>query len=116
MPAAVREDEPRADDEILDRASHEHITGFRLRGDTSADVDGEAANRCSVELDLAGVDADPYVEAERARVVANGEPTANGTGGAVEDGKKTVAGDVDLAPATRPSKDRTRWGGVAIRS
>src|SRR5438105_2665806 len=102
-PAAVREDEPRADDEVPDRARHEHITGFRLRGDTCADVDGEAANRCSVELDLAGVDADPYVEAESAGVVADREATANGTGGAVEDGEEAVACDVDFAPA-KPSQ------------
>jgi len=49
-PAEVREDEPRADDEVSDRARHEHITGFCLRRDTCTDVDGEAANRRSVEL------------------------------------------------------------------
>jgi hypothetical protein len=49
LPAAVREDESRADDEVPDRARHEHITGFRLRRDTCADVDGEAPNRCSVD-------------------------------------------------------------------
>ena len=49
-PAAVCEDEPRADDEVSDRARHEHITGFCLRRDTCTDVDGEAANRRSVEL------------------------------------------------------------------
>ena len=60
---------------------------------------GEAANRCSIELDLAGVDADSYVEAESAGVVADRETTANGTGRAVEDGEEAVACDVDLAPA-----------------
>src|SRR5262245_30843560 len=97
-PAAVCEDEPRADDEVPDRARHEHITWFRLGHDTGSDVDGETANRCSVELDLAGVDADAHIEAESAGVVADREATANCTGGAVEDGEEPVAGDVDFTP------------------
>src|SRR5262245_55197729 len=97
-PAAVREHKTRADDEVPHRTRHEHITGFRPRRNTCPDVHGEAANGCSVELDLACVDSDPYVESESAGVVADREATANGPSGAVEDGEEAGAGDVDLAP------------------
>src|SRR5687767_361049 len=54
--AAVGELDPGADDEVLDGARDEHLTGLRAGADSRADVDRHAANVVAAALALAGVE------------------------------------------------------------
>jgi hypothetical protein len=59
---AVVELDPRASDEILDRARDEHLPGLGFRCDARADVDGESADLAFDQFALAGVQAGANVE------------------------------------------------------
>src|SRR5438093_13033707 len=64
--AAVLEPNPRSGDEIFDCAGHEHFPGAGEGSDARGDVDRDPADVVVHELDLAGVQADAYLQAERA--------------------------------------------------
>jgi hypothetical protein len=75
--AAVLEAQPGADDEVLDRARHEHLAGRGRLFDACGDVHADAAQVVAEDLALAGVDADPELDAElRRRGVAQREGRA----------------------------------------
>ena len=97
MFATALEHESGAGHEVPDRARHDDLTGAGLSGDPRTNVDCEAAHRRSVELDLAGVNADAHVKPERAGILAV-QAAPDGAGRAVEDRKEAIAGNVDLAP------------------
>ena len=67
------------------------------RRDSRADVDRHAPNVVADELDLAGVETRPDLQAEGPERIRQGQRAADGAGRAVEDGQEPVAGGADLA-------------------
>src|SRR5262249_34011525 len=90
---------PRPDHEVLDGAGREDLPWTRLAGDARADVDGDAPDVVAHAHALAGVHARAHLEAERADGISNGEPAADASRRAVEEGQEAVAGGRDLASA-----------------
>ena len=97
--AAILETNARARDEVLDGARHEHVAGRRGGGDSSADVDGDAADLALDRLHLADVEPRAHGEAQGSRTVTDGERAADGVDRNFEYGKEAVAGGIDFAPA-----------------
>ena len=98
------ETKPRPRDEILDGGRHEHLLRACARGDASADVDGDAADVRSVQLDLARVDPCANLRTQGVHRVLDGERAAHGACRTVEDREEAVSGVVDLAPAVPPEQ------------
>jgi Acyl-CoA dehydrogenase, C-terminal domain len=84
---------PEPCDEIDDGPRHEHLT--RLCGFTYAtcEVDGDACELGATSFYFTGVDPDPDLEADLAGRVADGAPTTDGAGGAVEGSEGAVTGE-----------------------
>ena len=70
--AAVFELEARAGDEVPDGARSEHLACARQRRHAGARVDGDAADFRTGELELAGVQAEPDLQAQRSRRIVYG--------------------------------------------
>src|SRR3954453_13636005 len=93
--ASVGEFDAGAGDEVDDRGRDEGLAGIGERGDSSGDVDADAGDVVADELDLSGVKATAQFDVECGK--GNGEVAraADGAGGSVEDGERTVAGRLD---------------------
>src|SRR3989442_11513805 len=94
--AAVLELEARAGDKILDRLRDEHLSRRGLYGDPRADVHGHAGQLLPDPLAFAGVQPRPDLQAELVQGRPDRVGTADRADGAVERGKETVTGRVDL--------------------
>src|SRR5438874_10905070 len=97
--AAIREREPGAGDEIAHRARHEDLVRAGHCRDARGGVDGDAAQRALVALDLAGVHAGPRFEAEFARCALDGARALHRFAWIVEVGEQTVTRGVHLHAA-----------------
>ncbi len=75
--AAVLERDPRADDEVLDRARHEHLAGPALSPDPRADVDGEPPDVVADQLDLARMQTAADLQPELRSGARPGSPSRN---------------------------------------
>src|SRR6266536_6113102 len=99
MGAATSERDARARDEIGDGARNENFVGLGERLDALGDVDGDAADVVTAQLDLAGVEPATYMDADGADRVADGTGAAHRPSGAVEGRQEPVAGRGDLSAA-----------------
>ncbi len=97
--APISESDPRAHNQILDRARHEHLAGVGLAQNPGPDVDGNAADLVADPLALSSVDRRSDPHAQRTDGVPNRQRAANGPGRAIKCRKKSVTGGVDLASA-----------------
>src|SRR4029450_8596132 len=77
MGAAISEWDARAADEVGDGAGDEDFVGLGEGLAALGDVDGDAADVVAVQLDLAGVEPDPHVDADGADRVADGAGAAH---------------------------------------
>jgi len=96
--AALLEPEARARLGVHDRARHQHFARPGERGHAGSDVNGQAADVPLLELDLAHVEAAPYLEAELADRVPDRVGARQRARGALEDDEESVARRLDLAP------------------
>ena len=69
--AALLERNPRADDGVAHRSSHQHVTRLGQRGHSYADVYGDSGDAVGEARELAGMEPAPHVEAAEACFVAN---------------------------------------------
>src|SRR5829696_2463168 len=97
--AAVHEPDPRPGNEVLDRARDEHFARGGEACDARRDVDRDPADVPIHQLDLAGVEADPVLEAQGAGGLCDRVSTADRPCRAVKGGEKAVARSLDLVPA-----------------
>src|SRR5580704_10949923 len=65
-------------------------------------MDSHPGNVVAPDLDLAGVNPDPYVEVERSKGVSDRLGTFDGAPGAVEGGHEAIADGVDFTAAEAP--------------
>jgi hypothetical protein len=94
--ASIVELDAGSGDEVMHRAGHKDLVRLGQARDSLADVNGDAADIVSDELDLTGMEASSNLDAEIANGVRNGSGSADGTSRTVEDGKKAVARRLDL--------------------
>src|SRR5262245_55641043 len=99
MGAAISERDARPADEVDDGAGHEDFVGLGECLDPLGDVDGDAADVLTGQLDFAGVEPGPHMDADGADRVADGTGTAHRSSWAVEGSQETVAGGLDFSAA-----------------
>jgi hypothetical protein len=97
MGAAIGERDARAANEVGDRARDEDFVGLGVRLDPLCDVDGDAPDIVTVQLDLAGVEPNPHADADRSDRLADGAGAAHSSSRPVKDGQKAVASRPDLS-------------------
>src|SRR5256884_2584638 len=97
--AAVAERDARAGYQVGDGAGDEHLARLRRGRYPGAGVDGDAGQVLTGGFDLAGVQANPDFDAQRADRVAHRACAADRPGGAGEGREQAVTGGVDLAAA-----------------
>src|SRR5215216_4702864 len=93
MGAAISERDARTRNQVGDGARDEHLVWMRERLHPLCDVDGDAADVVTAQLDLARVEPIAHMDADRADRVADGSPRP------VEDRQEAVAGRFDLPAA-----------------
>ena len=79
-------------DEVANRARCEQLVAAGESADASRDVDRDSADVVAHQLDFAGVYAATNLEIEASDGGADRERAADGSGGSVEGGQRTVAG------------------------
>jgi hypothetical protein len=79
--------------QILHGRGDDHLIGAGERGQAGGDGDGDAAHVVAEQLDLAGVQACPDMQAQRRDITLNRPDAADGTGRAVEGGQQPGEGD-----------------------
>jgi hypothetical protein len=62
--STILEREAGSDHEVLDRAGDEGLSRSRQTGDPRTYVDGDSAHIATGQFDLAGVESDPYLQAD----------------------------------------------------
>jgi hypothetical protein len=72
MQATVRKLETRPDDEVFDRARHQHLARVRKGGNSGADVHGVSADVAVAKFDLACMQASPHFEPDGSQPIADG--------------------------------------------
>ena len=85
--------------EVLDGARDEHFTRPGERADPGRNVDGDARDIRTGQLDLARMEPSPDSQPVRRDRVTNGEGTTNRPGRPVERRKEPVAGRLHLVPS-----------------
>jgi hypothetical protein len=80
VPPAVREGDPRAEDQHLNGARDEHLAGLGQGGEPRADVDRQADRLCSPALDFPGVQSGPDLEVDLPDRVADRARAPDGPG------------------------------------
>src|SRR5207248_11424098 len=86
-------------DEIAHRARDEHLARPRQRGDSGADVDGDAREIVAAQLAFATVDPGPDLEPEVAGTGCDRPGAVDRPPRAVEGGEEPVARGLHLVPA-----------------
>src|SRR5680860_392325 len=97
----VVELEARARDQVLDRARHDDLRRLRDRGHPLTNVDRHAADVVPADLDLAGVQADPDLQAQARSRVADGTAAADRARRPVEGGQKAIPHRLHFAALER---------------
>src|SRR5262245_9269923 len=97
--AALVELDSRTGHEVLDRGGDEHFTRLGERGDPRSRRDRDPAELAVDALELAGVEAGPHLEPERADRVANRGRALDRAPGPVEGREEAVARRVQLLAA-----------------
>lgn len=92
MLAPVIEDQSRTGHEVPHRSAHQHFARVGPRCDPCRDVDGDARHVGPASVDLAGVKADPQIDAERPGAADECLAAPPGARRPVERGERTVAG------------------------
>src|SRR5262249_53081338 len=77
----------------------EDFVGFGVRLYALGDVDGDAADVATAQLDLACVQPHPHLDANRAHRVADGTGTAHRSSRPVKGSQEPVAGGLDFSAA-----------------
>jgi hypothetical protein len=88
--AAVVEGEAGPGDQVLDRARAQHLPRLGLGEDAGRDMHGDPAEVVADQLDLAGVQASPDLEAVLGQLSPDGVGGPDGPGRAVEAGQEPV--------------------------
>src|SRR6185369_9158552 len=88
-----------AGNQVLDGARDKHFAGTGQRRDARADMDHDPADLVAHDLAFASMQAGADRETERLDAVRYGASAADRARGAIESGKKTITGCVDLATA-----------------
>src|SRR6266853_1943704 len=95
--AATCELHARADDQVLDRARHENLTGLGRPHHAGGDVEGRASWAAVADLTLAGVKAGLNTQPEVEQLVADFQRAADRSRGAIEYGGDAALARLDLA-------------------
>ncbi len=99
MGAATSERDARARDEIGDGARNENFVGLGERLDALGDVDSDAADVVTAQLDFASVETATHTHADGMDRIAYGAGAAHGSSRPVEGRQKAVAGRFDFSAA-----------------
>lgn len=97
--ASVGEAQAGAGDEVLHRLRDEHAARGRQRGNARGSVQGNSVQLAVPDLALAGVEADPVGDPERAERPHDRRGALDRAGRAVERRQKSIACGVDLLAA-----------------
>jgi hypothetical protein len=89
-------------DRVAHRARNQDLAGLRVRDDPRGDVDGDAAQRAPLPLDLPHVDPGALVEPQLARYFAEGRCALDCTGRAPERRDEPVARPILFGSAVSP--------------
>ena len=95
--AALGEIEPRADDQLLDRAGNTNLPWIGQGADPSADVHRHAGHVIADQLDLARVDAGADADIEPRQALADCTGAANRPGRAVEGGEGALGRSISAS-------------------
>ena len=101
MRPAVLETQAGPIEQVARRPRHEDLSRTREGRHPRRSMDRDAARVPARQVDLAGVETGPDLDAERPDRVGHGGGTPDGPGRAVEEGQESVSGRHDLA-ATEP--------------
>ncbi len=117
MQPRIFELDSRALEEPTRRRGDQHLARTRQREHPRSRVHRDAAHVIADELDLAGVQADPDLDAERPDGPRHLRGAPGRAGRAVEDGQEPVAGRLHLTPAGMFSCSRRRvlWAASSSR-
>lgn len=96
MAAAVTEAQPGARYQVLHGTGHQDLARTRERGDSGADVNGNAAHLIPHDLALAGMEPGADVDPERPDVVGDRAGAADTARRTVEGRQEAVTGRVDF--------------------
>src|SRR6266536_4267175 len=97
--AAILEDQPRACNQILHRAGHQHLARLGARGDASTDIHRYPRELLADDLALACMQARSHLQAEIAHAEIDRACAADGADRAVEGSEETIAGRIQLSAA-----------------
>ena len=99
MLAPVCESESGPRDQASDGRRDENLTGAGKSSNARCCVNRDASNGVPDQFALAGMDAGAHLDSKPTQSVNDRGGAADRSRGPVEDGKESVAGSVDLAPA-----------------
>src|SRR5450631_3208308 len=99
MLASIGELHTRADHELLDGGGNDDLAGPRERSDTSADVNGQAAEVLSDRLALACMDAGPQLDAQLRDPVTQRLSAAHRHSRPIKRRQRIIADVLDHPPA-----------------
>ena len=97
--AAISERDARAASKVGDSARDKDFVRPRERLDSLRDVDGDAANVVTAQLDFASVEAATHTDADGVERVANGAGAAHRSPRPIEGRQDAIAGGSDLSAA-----------------
>src|SRR5512132_1737407 len=95
MDAAVLQGDIGSNDQVAHGPGGENLPRPRGGHHPSRDVDGDPTDAVAAQLDLAGVQARPELQADAGQLVPEGDRTADRAAGPVEGGQDAVAGGLD---------------------
>jgi hypothetical protein len=99
MGAPIGEWDARTTHQVGDGAGDEDFAGLGECLDALGDVDGDAPDIVTVQLDFAGMEPNPHIDTDGAHRVADGTGAAHGSPRPVEGRQEPVAGRLDLSAA-----------------
>ena len=97
--AAVLEDDAGTDDRVLNGLRRQYLVWPREGADSGSDVNGDAAELRSENLELTRVGACAHAEPDAAHRRTDRLCGSNRPGGAIEGGQESVARPIDLPPS-----------------
>ena len=98
--ASVDEGDDGTCDEIGHRSRHQHLAGVSSSCDSCPDVHCDPPDVVVTGFDLASVESSSNLYSYVSGMVADSQGALNGPARAVKDGKKAVAGRLDLSSST----------------
>jgi hypothetical protein len=96
--AAIDEDNPRTDNQVLDRPGHQDLPWTGHSCDSRAQMHGQTGEIGAYGLAFAGVNADTHLEPQRAHTGYDRPCTSDGAGRPVEGPEEAVTSCGDLPP------------------